>query len=886
MQDKAQDDDQVMSLVEQALARAADDRDSYLRNACGDNSELLERVRDYVTWEERMSGFLLEPLIGADAYDHPFKPGELLDDRFRIVREVAQGGMGIVYEAMDEKLERRVALKCAKIGFHQRLNPEVRNATEISHPNVCKLFEIHTASTTQGDIDFLTMEFLEGETLAQRLRRGRLPEGESRTIARQLCAGLAEAHRNQVIHGDLKSNNVILTAGADGANRAVITDFGLAHRPEAAQQTEQSGEIGGTPDYMAPELLKGEKASVASDIYALGVILHELACGQRPRQSKGSEPAKKGKEQLVQKPPTLHPKWDRILARCLDGDPSRRYHDADEVAAALGPSHSRRWLLAAAAAAVLAVVSGVVTYQRATTPRESVRLAILPFEADRGAAQVADGLFRDTAGQLVRLRGNARTKLAIIPPSKTLRDHVDTADKARILLGATHVLHGTLNKENDRLVVHAYLTDARSHVNTKDWTAEYAPEEIRYAPVALAGLVTGTLRLPPSIAATVNADARKDYLAGLAYVRRDTGVDTALAFLERAVAADPDSPLTHAALAEAQWFKYFLTREQSWLDRAAESVREAELRNPDLAPVHRIAGLLWANAGRYEQAEAEYRRAAELEPNHSDAFRRLGQVLERNSRFEEALAAYRQALDAEPGYYRTYQALGGLYFRKGDYDEAVKYLGKTVEIAPDEPAGHIALGTTLTNLGRFAEAESEFRFALHLRETPPVLHALGLALMYQSKDREAIPYFLSALKLSPDRFLSWMELGNCYRRLKQAADAKRANLRGLELVETEMARNPRDGYARSHLAYLCARLGDRRRAESEIAQALQLSPNGADTRGLAVFTYEALGMRDATLAVLATAPIEVIKDLSRWPDVADLHKDPRFLQLLTSNQRR
>jgi tetratricopeptide (TPR) repeat protein len=131
-----------------------------------------------------------------------------------------------------------------------------------------------------------------------------------------------------------------------------------------------------------------------------------------------------------------------------------------------------------------------------------------------------------------------------------------------------------------------------------------------------------------------------------------------------------------------------------------------------------------------------------------------------------------------------------------------------------------------------------------------------------------------------------MELGNCYRRLNQAADATRANRRGVELAEAEMARNPRDGYARSHLAYLCARLGDRRRAESEIAQALQLSPNGADTRGLAAFTYEALGMRDATLAVLSAAPVEVVKDLSRWPDVADLHKDPRFLQLLASNQRR
>src|SRR5207249_2137312 len=159
------------------------------------------------------------------------------------------------------------------------LPPEARNATEISHPNVCKIFEIHTASTEEGEIDFLTMEFLEGETLERRLRSGPFPLEEARAIARQLCAGLAEAHRNQVVHGDLKSGNVILTRGTDGALRAVITDFGLARRPGAAQRTAQSGEGGGTPDYMAPELLRGEKASTASDVYALGVILHELVSG-------------------------------------------------------------------------------------------------------------------------------------------------------------------------------------------------------------------------------------------------------------------------------------------------------------------------------------------------------------------------------------------------------------------------------------------------------------------------------------------------------------------------------------------------------------------------------------------------------------------------------
>src|SRR6266496_891962 len=132
MSGKAQDDDLVMNLVELALARPAREREPYLRDACGPDVELFGEVWHYVQWEERMNGFLLDPLYPSiSSEEHPFEPGELLDERFRIIREVAQGGMGIVYEATDEKLDRRIALKCAKAGFRHRLPPEVRHATTI-----------------------------------------------------------------------------------------------------------------------------------------------------------------------------------------------------------------------------------------------------------------------------------------------------------------------------------------------------------------------------------------------------------------------------------------------------------------------------------------------------------------------------------------------------------------------------------------------------------------------------------------------------------------------------------------------------------------------------------------------------------------------------------
>ncbi len=881
MPNKAQDDDLVMSLVELALAQAPEDRDRYLHSACAHDSQLFEEVRKYVEWEERMNGFLLEPLYPSPSYNLAFEPGELLDGRFRIVKELAQGGMGIVYEAVDEKLERRIAIKCAKPGFRKRLPPEVRHATEISHPNICKIFEFHTAATDRGEIDFLTMEFLEGETLAERLRRGPLPEAQARAIAQQLAAGLAAAHRNQVIHGDLKSNNVILTTGADGSIRAVITDFGLARRPETTPQTVRSGALGGTPDYMAPELWKGGKATAASDIYALGVILYELASGRAPFRSSPDAP---WEERLHPRPPAVSPKWDRVLARCLEADPARRFRSAHDVAQALAP-RSRRWYLAAAAAIVLAAVSGVVTYQRATAPPETARLALLPFESTPGEKSIAQNLLNQTAAQLAQVTSSAHTKFVFLPWSKVLSSKTTRPEDARTELGATLALHGTLATENGKVNLHVQLTDANSLADRKTWDAVYAPEELRYAPVALAGVVTETLHLPPSTAATVNAAAQDDYQKGLASVRRlGTGVDNALALFERAVAADPDSPLTHAAFAEAQWRKYREIRDPLWLTRTEESVRRAQLRNPDLAPVHRVAGLLLFNAGRYEQAAAEYLRAIELEPNNSEAYRLLGRAYESNNQFDEALAMYRRATEIEPRYYANHQELGAFYMDRSNYTEAANEFQKAVDLAPDEPNAHYALANAFIYLGQFVDAERELKLALGLKETVAELEALGLDLMYQRHEKEAIPYVRRAASLAPTESLPWYYLGIAYSRLSQKAESEQANQRGFALAEKETERNARDGQARAYMAYFSARTGDRHRAETEAAQALQLSPADSETRWFVALTQEALHQRDATLAVLKDAPRQMLADLSRWPDAEDLNKDPGFLQLLALHQ--
>jgi tetratricopeptide (TPR) repeat protein len=274
--------------------------------------------------------------------------------------------------------------------------------------------------------------------------------------------------------------------------------------------------------------------------------------------------------------------------------------------------------------------------------------------------------------------------------------------------------------------------------------------------------------------------------------------------------------------------------------------------------------------------------AIELDPNNGDTWRRLGRAYELKNQPDQALAAYRRTVAVDPGMYRNYQALRALYNRMTRYREAATYFAKTVQVEPDEPAAHYALGGAYVNSGRFAEGEQELRTAIRMQETTSALNWLGLALMHQSKESEAIQYFWRALQLNPDRYLSWMDLGICYRRLHRKTEAEQANRRGLQAAEAELAKNARSGYIRSFLAYLSASLGDSHRAESEIAQALQLSPNNIDVRWMAVLTYEALGRRNDALALLTTSSAEFVADIGRWPDLADLHQDARFIQLLAS----
>jgi protein kinase-like protein len=304
--------------------------------------------------------------------DGRFAAGAVVAGRYRILSLAGRGGMGEVYRAYDNKLEQPVALKFLPAALSQdgaalaRFHNEVRIARQVSHPNVCRMYDIGEWE----DMPFLSMEYVDGEDLASLLRRiGRLPSDKAVEIARRLCAALAAAHEKGVLHRDFKPANIMI----DGRGQVLITDFGLA--AIAAQVTGPEARHG-TPGYMAPEQLSGNQASVRSDIYALGLVLYEMFTGRRPFEAQSREELQRLEETGAPAGPStlvrdLDPAVERVILRCLEPDPARRPPSALSVAAALPGGDP----LAAALAAGETPSPEMVAASRETAT-VSVRLAV------------------------------------------------------------------------------------------------------------------------------------------------------------------------------------------------------------------------------------------------------------------------------------------------------------------------------------------------------------------------------------------------------------------------------------------------------------------------------------------------------------------------------
>jgi tetratricopeptide (TPR) repeat protein/TolB-like protein len=645
-------------------------------------SRLADR-QDEATAGATPPGLVSPPGSGqASQFTQPaFAADDLLAGRFRLIRVIGKGGMGQVYEAEDLELREHVALKAVRPEIAhdsrsiERFKREIHLARQVTHPNVCRIFDVFhhpiTApdGTTEGEITFLSMELLAGETLAERIRRdGPMTTGEALPLVQQMAAALAAAHKVGIVHRDFKSQNVMLVPAVDPAQgiRAVVTDFGLARGAAGADKFASSAtgisDFVGSPPYMAPEQVEGGEVGAAADIYALGVVMYEVVSGRLPFV--GDTPLSTAMKRLKEAPPPPHlfvpdldPKWEATILQCLERDPRERFASASDVVKALAAeevstgrrARIRRFVLVAAGALILlglAAASSLHVWRKAgsgpppaaaVVPLRARRcIAVLGFKNLSGEADsawlstaISEILSTDLAtdGQLRTIPGEdvARVKIGLSLP-ETDGFARDTLGRLRGNLGADLVVVGSyimLGKgATGQLRVDLRLQDTSSG-ETVATVAETGAESNLLDVVERGGRAVreklGLSQLSPDEFASVraampsNPEAARLYSEGLAELRRFDGL-AARDSLERAVALDPKHALAHSALAAA-W---------SALGYEAKAILEAkkayqlstDLSQPaDLSQQERLTV-----EGRFREMTHDWNKAVEIYASLFDLF--------------------------------------------------------------------------------------------------------------------------------------------------------------------------------------------------------------------------------------------------------------------------
>jgi len=423
-----------------------------------------------------------------------------------------------------------------------------------------------------------------------------------------------------------------------------------------------------------------------------------------------------------------------------------------------------------------------------------------------------------------------------------------------------------------------------SNLTLQELRGTYGPNDIALVAKALTATITSAFRLRARVPMEVLAAAAyPSYVQGLNLLRRDdASADEAMPFFLKAIEQDPRSALPYAGLAEACLQKFQRHFGADWMDRATQAVTRAQSLNADSAPVLLAAGDLKQVHGWYDQAAQDYSRAAELAPGSADAWNHLALAYGAMNRPDQAITTYRKALEAQPDYYLPYIDFGRFYRKQLQFPEAEQLFRHVTVIAPDLALGHTLLGLVLQQQNRLSEAEQAFLASLRVQETGLAMTDLGALYYQEERYDKAVPYFARSLALDPPKALRYADLADAYRHWGRAEEATASYRMAEALARSDVERNPSEPTLRSLHAFILAHLEKDDLAKYEINQALVMGAGNAAVTRDAVLVYESLGEREMTMKVLADAPLPLIEELSRQPDVRSLQQDARFQGLLRS----
>ncbi len=656
-----------------------------------------------------------------------------LGDRYRVDRELGQGGMATVWLAQDLKHEREVAIKVmgTEVGDDagERFLREVRIVARLNHPHILPL---HDSGIADG-LPYFVMPYMRGETLRQMLaRRGRLAVDEAVDLISPIAYALGYAHAQGVIHRDIKPENILLHEG-----EPVLADFGVALGARAEgdagdPRRTATGIAVGTPLYMSPEQALGQAdLDPRSDVYSLACVLFELLAGEPPllgdslaatvaRRITGPAPS------VAERRPEVSPGVDAALRRALAPDRAARFATPVEFAQALAAPGVAR-------------------------PRAPV-IAVMPFRsinADTEAECFADGMAEDVIAHLAKLHTLDVIARASVAPyrTRTLRPRAIAGE-----LGATALLDGSVRRAGNRVRVVAELVDGASEQQM--WAETYDGDltdifaiqsdvALKIA-AAMRVVLTPEERTRVEREPTTDVIAYERYLLGRQQVTKWTrsGMHEGVRLLKEATARDPGFAQAHAQMGLA-WSELLQNdegdREEAYANAIAAANRALEI-DPEIATAHTVLGHLSA-VHDFEWAEAErrFKLAVGIEPGNADAWDLYGRfcyatgrfdeglvmvqrahaldpvahrsdvptALLRARRFEEAMHASRSLLEADPAHERGHMNLGWALFFLGRHDEALASMREAMRISPDKSQWVAQYGEALGLAGRTAEAREQ-----------------------------------------------------------------------------------------------------------------------------------------------------------------------------------